>query len=249
MKSAFTIGVHGASGKIGKLIIESACENQVQIGYPYSRNSALNNIDDLFSSSDIVIDFSSAECVAPLLSSAIRHNKKLVIGTTGMDANVFEQMRQAGEKIAIFYSANMSPGINLLAKILKFTAASLKNQNYDAHIIEVHHKSKKDAPSGTALMLAKKIAEGKEEAKEVEMSETSDLSFHSIRAGTECGTHEIVFYGENESISFKHQITSRKIFAAESLKIAKWLHNMPNGFYEMDDYLQTTHKNIVNDLT
>ncbi len=249
---ALIIGIHGSNGKMGKAILDAYAEERqgkenpgLEIGYLYSRNSIFNDLDQLFVSCDVVIDFSSPDCIQDLLAKALKYNKKLVIGTTGLSPNVLKQMQKAAEEIAIFYSSNMSVGVNLLAKILKLAAKTLNAQNYDVDIIDIHHKHKKDAPSGTALMLGGQIAQARganfEDAKVINRIEKGskkmgEIDFCSLRSGSEPGLHEIIFSGEYETISFKHKSHSRKLFASEVLKISKWISSMPEGFYSMDEY-------------
>jgi 4-hydroxy-tetrahydrodipicolinate reductase len=243
------IGIYGASGKMGQAIIDANQEknNGVKINYLYSRSLPSNNIDDLFNQCEVIIDFSSPECTSTLLQKAAQYNKKLLIGTTGISENLLYQIKEAGNSIPIFYSANVSVGVNVLAKVLKFVAAILNPEDYDIDILDIHHKHKKDAPSGTALMLGKKIAEGRgvdlEQVKvfnriEKGAKKPGEIDFCSLRSGSEPGSHEVTFSSGQEVLSFKHKAYSRKLFAMEVLNIAMWLNKMPKGFYEMDDYIR-----------
>ncbi|AVP87776.1 Putative dihydrodipicolinate reductase [Candidatus Phycorickettsia trachydisci] len=222
------IGLHGASGKVCKEILKQAESNQdITITYAYSR-STNSNLDDLFSLSDVVIDFSNHQAIIPLLKAAAHHKKPLLIGTTGLSEDLFNEIKQTSKLIPIFYSANMSPGVFALSQLLK-SACKMLESSYDISIVETHHKHKQDAPSGTALMLEKNI-------KSVNPNQNVDIS--SIREGEELGTHEITFSNKLETISLKHQTTSRALFAIEAINIAKWLSSMPQGFYGMTDYLK-----------
>jgi 4-hydroxy-tetrahydrodipicolinate reductase len=134
----------------------------------------------------------------------------------------------------------------VLAKIAKFAAQVLDQEEYDVDIIEIHHKQKKDAPSGTALMLGQKIAEARgqnfEDVKvlrriDSKLRKTGDIDFSSIRSGFDYGQHKIMFASKYETLSFEHKAHCRNLFAKGALNIAKWMRRKPNGLYSMDDYI------------
>lgn len=219
------IGLTGAKGLVGTKIIKEIenCQD-LELAYAYDRTN--NNIDLLFSSSDVVIDFSSKDLLPLLLDNAMKFKKPLVIGTTGFSEHDFESMRIASHFVAIFYSANMSMGIALISKMLKSISAQLRD--YDISISELHHRNKKDSPSGTSLMLKKILEENLAE---------NNVQVSSIRAGLNFCEHDISFISDSEIIEIKHNIIDRSVFAKSTLKIAKWIQNQPNGFYNFEHML------------
>jgi len=222
------IGLHGANGKVCKEILNQVDHiPDITIAYAYSR-STNSSLDELFSLSDVVIDFSNYQTIRPLLKAAVNHKKPLVIGTTGLSDELFDEIKHASKHTPIFYSANMSPGVFAFSKVLA-NACKMLGSQYDISIIETHHKYKQDAPSGTALMLEKYIKS---------IAPDRNINISSIREGEELGTHEIIFSNKFETISLKHQTTSRALFAIGAINIAKWLLCMSQGFYKMEDYLK-----------
>lgn len=223
------IGLHGASGKVCQEILRQANNiADITISYSYSR-TANSNLDDLFSLSDVIIDFSNYQAINTLLKVAIHYKKPLVIGTTGLSKELFDKIKDASKYIPIFYSANMSTGVFVLTQLLE-TACKMLGPEYDVRIVETHHKHKQDAPSGTALMLEKSIQN---------VDPKRHINISSIREGEELGTHEILFSNQLETISIKHQANSRALFAIGAINIAKWLYHQPQGFYGMKDFTKT----------
>lgn len=222
------IGLHGANGKVCQEISRQADHiADITISYTYSK-STNSNLDDLFTSSDIIIDFSNYQAISSLLGSAVRHKKPLVIGTTGLSQELFDEIKEAGKHIPIFYSANMSPGVFVVTQLLKNACETL-GPEYNIRIIETHHKHKQDAPSGTALSFEESI-------KHFDPERHIDIS--SIREGEELGTHEILFSNQFETISIKHQANSRALFVIGAINIAKWLRNKQLGLYKIDDFIK-----------
>lgn len=244
MKSKVLIGLHGASGRMGQAVMESAGKfSDICISCSYSRSSSEADISRLFESSDIVIDFSSQEATDTLLENALRFKKKLLIGTTGISAEQYKRMQDAAKQIALFYSPNTSICVSLMSSMVKIAASKLPASQYDIDIIDIHHREKLDSPSGTALMFAKSIDEGRgrESVKIFNRAaagprQEGDIDFSSIRSGNEPARLEVIFSGASENMSFKHQAYSRSAFAVQALHIAMWLAKMPAGFYTMDDY-------------
>jgi 4-hydroxy-tetrahydrodipicolinate reductase len=244
MRDIVLVGIHGATGKMGQsVLLASEHEYGVKINYQYSKNSNQHNLDKMLDICDIIIDFSHKDGLLKLLSKSLEYRKGLVIGTTGIPSEIDLEIKKAAKYIPIFYSANMSYGINLLAKIVSF-AAQFLDQQYDVDIIETHHRYKKDAPSGTALMLGRQIAKARRQnfdavkifnRSEGQLRKAGDLDFSSIRSGINYGKHEIIFANEHETLSFKHQANSRDLFAKTALRAAKWLHHKPSGLYSMED--------------
>jgi 4-hydroxy-tetrahydrodipicolinate reductase len=229
------IGLHGANGKMGQVITQLARDDKdIKIAYLYARNSEFNDLDKLFESSDIIIDFSNHQVIDLLLRKAVEFKKKLLIGTTGINNEHLAAMHVAAMHVAVFYSPNTSVGVYVMTKAATL-AANLLGNSYDATIIDVHHKHKKDAPSGTSLLLGEKITNARNFANKD--SSANSIDFCSIRAGNQPAKVEVMFSGAHESLSIIHNAYSRDTFASGALNIVKWLKNAPARMYSMDDYI------------
>jgi 4-hydroxy-tetrahydrodipicolinate reductase len=239
------VGLHGSSGRMGQSILQASESTPgIMISHCYSKSSSGQDLDMMLRNCDVIIDFSASDALPLLLAKALQHKRALVIGTTGISALMFSEIKIAAQQIPIFYSANMSLGVSLLAKIAKLAAGLLAQQEYDVDIIEIHHKQKKDAPSGTALMLGQEIAQARgQNLDEIKVfgnidgktRKTGDLHFSSIRSGADIGQHKIMFTSKDEALSFEHKVYSRHLFATGALRAAKWMHRKPSGFYSMDN--------------
>jgi 4-hydroxy-tetrahydrodipicolinate reductase len=195
--------------------------------------------------SDVIIDFSSKEGALNLVHHAKDYQGiKLIICSTGFNEQDLTIIKQAASKIGILLSPNTSIGANLISNISVFLAKALKNQNIDIDILETHHNKKKDAPSGTALMIANSIRTVLQEYKVSIMDaskirETKQIIVTSIRSGNNPGIHEIIFSCENENIKLIHEATSKEAFAKGALQAAIWLANKEAGkLYTMQDTLK-----------
>lgn len=194
---------------------------------------------------DVLVDFSHPSQLASLLSFGETAGMPLVLCTTGYDEKQVETVRNAAKKIPIFYSGNMSLGINLLIELSK-KAMQVLGTDFDIEIIEKHHNQKLDAPSGTALMIADSLnAQSAEEMHYVydrhsqRRKRTSDeIGIHSVRGGTIVGEHEVIFAGPHEVLTLTHSAESREIFALGALKAALFLARKPQGLYSMADLLK-----------
>lgn len=196
---------------------------------------------------DVIIDFSSPDVVHDSVSAALAVSASLVIGTTGIDAKGMAEIVKASKKIAVLLSPNMSVGANFIFEIARLAAAKLNN-GYDIEIIEAHHRSKKDAPSGTAKKIAEVIAKekgwdlkkvaryGREGFTGARPSE--ELGIHVIRGGDIVGEHTVMFSGPGEIVEFKHTALSRDAFARGALVAALFLSKKKNGLYNMLDVLK-----------
>ncbi len=198
---------------------------------------------------DTMIDFSTPASTLLNLEFCRNQGRAIIIGTTGMDEDALEMMRQASQQIPVMFSANYSVGVNLMAKLLKL-AASVIGEQTDIEIIEAHHKHKVDAPSGTALLLGNAVAEtmGKTLREDgvfcregiIGEREQGSIGFSTIRGGDIAGEHTVMFIGEAERIEITHRATDRKIFANGAVRAAKWLSQQPAGLYDMNDVLGLT---------
>lgn len=193
---------------------------------------------------DVIIDFSHPDLLDSLLKYAINEKVPIVICTTGLSCEQIEKINRASKIIPIFYSGNMSLGINLLIALAKKAATVLGNE-FDVEIIEKHHNQKIDAPSGTALMLADAISNSLNPCPKYvydrhikrEKRSNNEIGIHSVRGGTIVGEHEIIFAGHNETIKLSHSAQSKEVFAAGALNAALFLANKEPGLYNMSDLL------------
>ena len=195
---------------------------------------------------DILIDFTHPDATTEHLDFCVEHNKKIVIGTTGCDAQLEQKIRDAGQKTAIVYAPNMSVGVNLCLKLLQ-TAAAVLGDSVDIEVIEAHHRHKVDAPSGTALKMGEVIAstlgrnlgdcavygrQGQTGARE-----RKTIGFETIRAGDIVGEHTVLFADEGERIEITHKASSRMTFAQGALRASRWIEQQSTGVYSMQDIL------------
>ncbi len=229
------IGVVGLNGRMSKVIIEEINKHPdcnlsgalVRSKSIYSNIAQYEDILELAKISDAIIDFSNPTTSIELAKKLAHNNIPIICGTTGFTNEEFLELKQAAQNLPIIWSANMSVGVNLLEKLLKLAASKLNN-DFDSAIIDIHHRHKKDAPSGTALMLAKTIEE---------TNPTHQVQISSLRIGEVPGDHQIIFSSDNESISLSHQAYNRNIFASGAIKACLWAQNRQNGLYSMQDVL------------
>jgi len=204
---------------------------------------AYTNIFNCDMPADVILDVSVAEAVPGVLNHAVKTRTNVIICTTGLNSEIIGQMNQAAEKVAVFKSANMSLGVNLINSLLKQAAALLYEEGFDIEIIEKHHNRKIDAPSGTALLLAdtvnnalgNKLRYVYERNSVREKRSIDQIGIHSLRGGTITGEHSVIFAGLNEVIELTHVAYSREIFAVGALKAARFLAKKPPGLYSMED--------------
>ncbi|MCI2236593.1 4-hydroxy-tetrahydrodipicolinate reductase [Helicobacter sp. CaF467b] len=250
------IGVFGAGGRIGKLIVELAKQSEViKLESVYARKELDFSIEpgtlitsDLkvfLESCEVVIDFTTPQGTEQLLEVALKHPCPIVIGTTGLESHHENLIKEAAKKMPILYASNMSLGVAMLNKAIKLVASALRD--FDIEIVETHHHFKKDSPSGTALRLAKSCAEARNlDLDKVRISgrngnigeRTKDeIGVMALRGGDVAGIHNVGFYGEGEYLEFTHTATSRLTFAKGAIKAALWLKNQPNNLYGIEDSL------------
>jgi 4-hydroxy-tetrahydrodipicolinate reductase len=195
---------------------------------------------------DILIDFTHPSATTEHLDFCVEHGRKMVIGTTGCDAELEQKIRDSGQKTAIVYAPNMSVGVNLCLKLLQ-TAAAVLGDSVDIEVIEAHHRHKVDAPSGTALKMGEVIAstlgrnlddcavygrQGQTGARE-----RKTIGFETIRAGDIVGEHTVLFADEGERIEITHKASSRMTFARGALRASRWIEQQSTGVYSMQDIL------------
>jgi 4-hydroxy-tetrahydrodipicolinate reductase len=241
----------GACGKMGGNVLSLlASDTQAtavcgvdlfprEIGIPVYKS-----FNDIQEQADVIIDFSSAENVRERLEYAKKNGLKIVLASTGFTAEDLQIIDEYAKDVAIFKTGNLSLGINVLQALCK-AAAQILGDNFDVEIIERHHNLKKDAPSGTALMLAETVNEAFDNQKEfingrsgiVGARQKSEIGIHAVRGGTIVGEHEVMFAGEDEIITLSHSARSKRVFAVGAIRAAKFLCDKPAGKYDMKDLL------------
>ncbi|WP_077367157.1 4-hydroxy-tetrahydrodipicolinate reductase [Anaerosalibacter sp. Marseille-P3206] len=243
--------INGYCGTMGKVIAnEIEAEDNMKVVAGVDKKAInlqddinlYNDIKDCKEEIDLIIDFSHPSSLPSLLEYAINKNVPIVMGTTGLSDEDINSIKNASKKIPVFYSANMSLGINLLVSIVK-NISPILNDTFDIEIIEKHHNKKIDAPSGTAYMIANAINSELDNSKEYvfdrhaksQARNKNEIGIHSIRGGTIVGEHSVIYAGTDEVIEIKHSASSKKIFAQGAIKAAKFLYNKECGFYNMEN--------------
>lgn len=192
---------------------------------------------------DAVIDFSSPACLESEMEYCLKNGIPAVIAATGYTEGQLAYIDECAKRIPVFRTANFSVGVNLLVKLVKEAAAFL-GEKFDIEIVEKHHNLKKDAPSGTALMLADGANSAFEDKKPYVCGREGivgkrgrEIGLHAVRGGTIVGEHEVFFCGEDEIITLAHSARSKKVFASGAIRAAKWIVGKPAGKYDMKDIL------------
>ena len=250
------LAISGCLGRMGQQLIKSSkkdknfklitlTENKL-IKKKFNKIKPQLNSTEAFQKTDVIIDFTVPNCTLDILKIASELKKKIVIGTTGFDKNQENQIRKYSKKIPILKAGNMSLGVNLLMYLTEITSRSL-NDEYLSKIFEIHHKHKKDYPSGTALMLGKGIADGKNKNLHSMIGKRflnrksfpygKKINFNSIRKGEIIGEHEVQFSSGKEIITLNHEAFDRTLYADGALIAAKWLMKKKPGLYSMRDLL------------
>lgn len=249
MKRIILSGCCGAMGKTVASCIQERGDCQVVAGFdragvPAADFPVFAEPADCTVPFDVLIDFSHPAYLEKVLEFAITKKRPAVIATTGFGEEQIARIHEAAKQIPVFFSANMSLGVNLLVELSKKCAAILGEQ-FDIEIIEQHHNKKIDSPSGTALMLADAISDTlptppqytyDRHAKRVKRGK-NEIGIHSVRGGSIVGTHEVLFAGPDEMISLTHTATSKQIFATGAVNAALYICSRPKGLYNMGDLL------------
>lgn len=216
-------------------------------GISFANELVVEQVAELVSRADAVIDFTSPENTVGLAALAALNQKILVSGTTGLNPGQKEALIRAGESTRVIWSANMSVGVNLLMALVEHTAARLGSEA-DIEILEMHHRHKVDAPSGTALALGESAARGrgvnlhdvwvKSRDGHTGARAVGSIGFATLRGGDVIGDHTVMFASQGERIELSHKASSRDIFARGALVAAEWAAAKPNGFYTMRDVVK-----------
>ena len=234
------IAIVGAAGRMGKKLIELAKEADLEVAY---KVDVAEGYEKTWGADcEGVIDFSYHAGVPAFVTKAAEQGIPYVIGTTGITAEEQVAIDAAATKIPVLQSGNYSLGVNLLLELVK-KAATILGPQYDVEVVEMHHKHKKDAPSGTALMLAKSAAEGRGvtlDDKAVygrhgDLGErpVGEIAIHALRGGSVVGDHTVMFAGDLERVEITHKAQDRAAFAAGALQALKWAKGKPAGIYTM----------------
>ena len=250
------LAITGCLGRMGQQLIKSSKANKNFKLVSLTENRFINkkiagikldlNTNQAFKKADIIIDFTIPKCTLEILKIASRLKKRVVIGTTGFTQKEEVLIKKYSNKIPILKSGNMSLGVNLLMYLTEITSKSL-NDDYLSKVFEVHHKHKKDYPSGTALMLGKGIADGKNKKFNKLMGKkylnkknfpySKKINFNSIRKGEIVGEHEVAFSSGKEVITLNHEAFDRALYSEGAFTAAKWLLNKKPGLYSMRNVL------------
>lgn len=246
------IAVTGAAGKMGRTINDivktrNDCVISAGIditGEQYSDFPVVKEVYELAEKPDIIIDFSHPSALDSLLDYCKINNVPIVIATTGYTDEQINQIKSAAVQIPVFFTFNLSLGINLLVDLAKRAVKVLGGQ-FDIEILEKHHNLKKDAPSGTAIMIAEAINNELDNKMHYvydrhsvrKPRENTEIGIHSVRGGTIVGEHDVIFAGRDEVITLSHSAGSKQVFAVGAVNAAIYLKGKPSGLYEMSDLL------------
>lgn len=242
------IAICGANGKMGKTVYNCTVDRsdcRVVAGIDlfteqYADFPIVDSPNKLPVKPDVIIDFSNPASLDVLLEYCLSTGTPIVIASTGYTDEQIARISSAAEQIPVFFTFNMSLGINLLVQLAK-KAAEVLGDRFDIEIVEKHHNQKLDAPSGTAIMLANAINETLDNSKQYvydrhsrrQKREKSEIGMHAIRGGTIVGEHDVIFAGNDEVITLSHSAASKTVFAEGSVKAAIYLKDQPAGLYDM----------------
>ena len=266
-EQAIKVGVIGAGGRMGRMLIEAINDNpQTTLNAAIERQGSslvgadagevaaighlnVQIVDDLqavVDDIDVLIDFSLPDATEKNMQVCAEHNVAMVIGTTGFNEQQEQVLEKAGEKIAIVYAGNYSTGVNLSLKLLEMAAKAFGTEA-DVEVIEAHHKHKIDAPSGTAYMMAEAVADARgQNLKDVAVygregqtgeREAGTIGIHAIRGGEIIGDHTVMFIADGEVVEITHRARARMTFAAGAVRAATWVIQQEVGQYNMQDVL------------
>ncbi len=251
------IGIMGIAGRMGRLLAEEVVAagavlagGTVRAGgaAPSPGVPVLADAASLLSESDVAIDFTHASAAAGHASAAAEAGTPLVLGTSGLSSEAEAAVARAADRVPLVYAANFAPGVNLVLALAERMAAALPAESYDAEILEMHHRQKVDAPSGTALALGRAVARGRGttlEAAGVESGRdghcgargTGTVGFAALRGGQVVGEHTLLFAAGAEQIALTHRSFDRRVYATGAVRAALWAHGRAPGLYDMKHVL------------
>jgi 4-hydroxy-tetrahydrodipicolinate reductase len=250
------LAISGCMGRMGQQLIKSSKKNKKFKLVSLTENRSVNkkfadikpelNSKNAFKKIDVIIDFTVPDCTLEILKIAAKLKKRVVVGTTGFNKTQENQIQKYARQIPVLKAGNMSLGVNLLMYLTEIASKSL-NDEYLSKIFEVHHKHKKDYPSGTALMLGKGIADGKNKnlynligkkfLNKKSFPYAKKINFNSIRKGEIIGEHEVKFSSGKEIITLNHEAFDRTLYSDGALAASEWLMKKKPGLYSMRDLL------------
>jgi len=247
--------MHGCNGHMGRVIanlaaassdVQIVCGVDISTAVPSPAFPVFSSIPEITVDYDVVIDFSTASAVDTLLSDCVKAGKPLVLCTTGLTDAQKEKVREASLTIPVFFSANMSIGINLITALCRKAASILAPAGFDIEINERHHNRKLDAPSGTALAIGEALVNELGDGYYMDMGrmdrrasrDPKSIGMSAMRGGTIVGEHTVLYAGHDELIEIKHTALSREVFAIGAINAAKFLVQQPAGLYDMTQMLQ-----------
>ena len=232
------VALIGAAGRMGQAIIAVAESEGVEVVSRIDLGDAIGLAD-----ANVLIDFSHPDASRSTCNAALKSELPLVIGTTGHSMKQRDDIVTTAKQIPVVFASNFSIGVNALFSLTE-QAAKILGENFDLEILETHHRSKKDAPSGTAKTLAeilqrarnaKKLRHGREGM--IGEREKSEIGIHSVRGGDVVGDHTVIFAGQGERVELTHRASSRETFARGALRAAQWVIGKSPGLYDMHDVL------------
>ena len=250
------LAITGCMGRMGRQLIKTSKANKNFKLVSLTENRIINknimgirpnlNTENAFKKANVIIDFTVPKCTLEVLKIASKLKKRVVIGTTGFTKNEENIIKKYSRKIPILKAGNMSLGVNLLMYLAEIASKSLNN-NFLSKVFEVHHKNKKDYPSGTALMLGKGIAVGKNKdfygligkkyLNKKSFPYGKKINFNSLRKGSVIGKHKVSFSSGKEIVSLNHEAFDRALFAEGALTAARWIKGKKSGLYSMRNVL------------
>tara|TARA_B100001057_G_C22772112_1_gene920048 strand:- start:540 stop:1316 length:777 start_codon:yes stop_codon:yes gene_type:complete len=250
------LAISGCMGRMGQQLIRSAKKNKDFKIVTLTENRTINkkifglkpelNSINAFKKANVIIDFTIPKSTIEILKIAIKQKKKVIIGTTGFTKKEESLIKKFSRKIPILKAGNMSLGVNLLMYLTEIASKSL-GKNFLSKVYEIHHKYKKDYPSGTALMLGRGIAKGKNKnfysligkkfLNKKSFPFSNKINFNSVRKGEVIGEHEVVFSSGKEIVTLNHESFDRALYSEGALTASKWLLNKKPGLYSMRDLL------------
>ena len=238
--------INGAKGRMGRFVDECATANGhavvARVDFGYGAGEGLRTLAEYQGPADVVIDFSNHAATAQVTEYCVERDLPVVIATTGQTDEEMALIEGAAKAVPVFLSANMSLGVALLADLAKRAAAMFPAA--DIEIVERHHNQKLDVPSGTALLLARRIQEARPQAQflvgrhENGKRTRDEIGIHSLRLGNEVGVHEVIIATGSETITLKHEAESRSLFAQGALAAAAFVVGKAPGMYDMRSILE-----------
>ncbi|HIT18005.1 MAG TPA: 4-hydroxy-tetrahydrodipicolinate reductase [Candidatus Fimivivens faecavium] len=248
----FKVILSGATGAMGRVLAARAKDFDIEVAAGLDRVAdpafpfpIYTNPEGCREEADAVIDFSHPSFLPALLDFCTGRGLPVVVATTGMAEEDYQRIRAAAEKIPVFFTFNMSLGVNLLTELAR-KAAGVLGDGFDIEIVEQHHNRKIDAPSGTAIMIANAVSGGTSYDPEYvydrhsvrKRREKNEIGIHSIRGGTIVGEHEVIFAGTDEIITLSHSARSKDVFAVGAFKAAKYIKGRAPGLYDMKNLIE-----------